>query len=46
MSVNDIKVIETEKLTFEEQIMLLVESLKKEIKQLRTDVDKLIENGR
>lgn len=46
MSVNDIKVIETEKLTFEEQIMLLVESLKKEIKELRVDVDKLIENGR
>lgn len=46
MSVNDIKVIETEKLTFEEQIMLLVESLKKEIKELRVDVDKLIENVR
>ena len=46
MSVNDIKIIETKDLTFEEQIMLLVESLKKEIRELRVDVDKLIENVR
>ena len=46
MKVDDIKIIETKKMSFEEQVMLLIESLKKDIRELRVDVDKLIENGR
>ena len=46
MSVNDIKVVEAEEPETLEQLSLLVKSLQKEIKELRTDVDKLIENGR
>jgi len=46
MKVDDIKIIEAKNLSFEEQVMLLLESLKKDIRELRVDVDKLIENGR
>ena len=46
MSVNDIKVVEAEEPATIETICILVKSMQKEIKELRTDVDKLIENGR
>lgn len=46
MSINDIKVVEAEEPATIETIYILVKSMQKEIKELRTDVDKLIENGR